>query len=37
MRDETGKEEKWEFGSLEWCRFVAETGVRLIEGTNLDI
>jgi len=22
--------EKWEFGSLEWCIFAAETGVKLI-------
>jgi hypothetical protein len=37
MRDETGKEEKWEFGSLEWCRFAVATGIRLIEAANLDL
>ena len=29
--------EKWEFGSLEWCKFAAETGVKLINQANLDL
>ena len=29
--------EKWDFGSLEWCQFAAETGVKLIELANLDL
>jgi len=29
--------EKWEFGSLEWCQFAAETGVKLIKQANLDL
>jgi hypothetical protein len=29
--------EKWEFGSLEWCKFAAETGVNLINQANLDL
>jgi hypothetical protein len=29
--------EKWEFGSLEWCKFAAETGVKLIKQANLDL
>jgi len=29
--------EKWEFGSLEWCEFAAETGVKLIKQANLDL
>ncbi len=29
--------EKWEFGSLEWCIFAAETGVKLINQANLDL
>jgi hypothetical protein len=27
--------EKWEFGSLEWCRFAAQTGVELLEKARL--
>ena len=30
-------DQKWEFGSCEWCQFAAETGVRLIRGANLDL
>jgi len=30
-------EVKWEFGSLEWCQFAGELGVRLIEEANLDL
>ena len=26
-----------EFGSLEWCQFAGETGVKLIEAANLDL
>ncbi len=29
--------EKWEFGSLEWCKFAAETGVKLLNQANLDL
>ncbi len=29
--------EKWEFGSLEWCKFAEETGVKLINQANLDL
>jgi len=29
--------EKWEFGSLEWCKFAGETGVKLINQANLDL
>ncbi len=29
--------EKWEFGSLEWCKFAAETGVKLINQANFDL
>jgi len=29
--------EKWEFGSLEWSQFAAETGVKLIKQANLDL
>ncbi|KKL66465.1 hypothetical protein LCGC14_2144700, partial [marine sediment metagenome] len=29
--------EEWEFGSLEWCKFAAETGVNLINQANLDL
>ena len=29
--------EKWEFGSLEWCKFAAETGVKLINQAKLDL
>jgi len=29
--------EKWEFGSLEWCQFAGETGVKLINQVNLDL
>jgi hypothetical protein len=28
--------EKWEFGSVEWRRFAAETGIELLEGAGLD-
>jgi hypothetical protein len=28
--------EKWEFGSIEWCRFAAQTGVELLEKAHLD-
>ncbi len=28
--------EKWEFGSIEWCRFAAQTGVELLEKARLD-
>jgi hypothetical protein len=28
--------EKWEFGSVEWCRFAAQTGVELLEKAHLD-
>lgn len=28
--------EKWEFGSVEWCRFAAQTGVELLEKARLD-
>ena len=37
MENTNTQEEKWEFGSLEWCQFAAETGVRLIEKANLDL
>ena len=37
MTNENNQEEKWEFGSFEWCQFAAETGVRLIEEANLDL
>jgi len=29
--------EKWEFGSLEWCKFAAKTGVELIKQAKLDL
>jgi hypothetical protein len=29
--------EKWEFGSLEWCKFAAKTGVKLIKQAKLDL
>ena len=29
--------EKWEFGSLEWCQWCGELGVRLIEDAKLDL
>ncbi|MHA1940606.1 MAG: hypothetical protein ACXACP_10300 [Candidatus Hodarchaeales archaeon] len=29
--------EKWEFGSLEWCNFAGETGVKLINQANLEL
>ena len=29
--------EKWEFGSLEWCKFAGEAGVKLINQANLDL
>ena len=29
--------EKWEFGSLEWCKFAAKTGVKLINQAKLDL
>ena len=29
--------EKWEFGSLEWSKFAAETGVKLLNQANLDL
>ena len=29
--------EKWEFGSLEWCKFAAKTGVELIKQAELDL
>jgi hypothetical protein len=28
--------EKWEFGSVEWCRFAAQIGVELLEKARLD-
>jgi len=37
MADKAGREEKWEFGSLEWCRFAAETGTRLLREAGLDL
>jgi len=37
MPDQINPEEKWEFGSLEWCTFAAETGVRLLKESNLDL
>ena len=30
-------EEKWEFGSAEWCQFAGELGVRLLEDSDLDL
>ena len=30
-------EERWEFGSAEWCQFAGELGVRLITEANLDL
>jgi len=35
--NKTSQDEKWEFGSAEWCQFAAELGVRLIEEANLDL
>ena len=29
--------EKWEFGSIEWCKFAAKTGVMLINQAKLDL
>ncbi len=29
--------EKWEFGSLEWCKFAAKTGVELIIQAKFDL
>jgi len=29
--------EKWEFGSLEWCKFAAKTGVELINQAKFDL
>jgi len=29
--------EKWEFGSFEWCKFAAKTGVKLINQAKLDL
>jgi len=37
MGNTSNYDEKWEFGSLEWCQFAAETGIRLIKGANLDL
>ena len=37
MGNESNQEEKWEFGSLEWCQFAGELGVRLIKEANLDL
>jgi len=37
MKNTNNQEEKWEFGSLEWCQFAAETGIRLIKQANLDL
>jgi ribosomal protein L37AE/L43A len=37
MANKDNQEAKWEFGSLEWCQFAAETGIRLIKEANLDL
>jgi len=37
LTNENNQEEKWEFGSLEWCQFAGELGVRLLEEANLDL
>jgi len=37
MANTNNQGEKWEFGSLEWCQFAAELGVRLLKEANLDL
>jgi hypothetical protein len=37
MSSNPNEEEKWEFGSAEWCQFAGELGVRLIEAADLDL
>lgn len=37
MANRMSGDDKWEFGSLEWCQFAAGTGVRLIKDANLDL
>ena len=36
MTPNSNTEEKWEFGSAEWCQFAGELGVRLLEESDLD-
>jgi hypothetical protein len=37
MRSIEVVEERWEFGSVEWCQFAGELGARLIAEANLDL
>jgi len=37
VANEINQEEKWEFGSLEWCQFAAGIGVKLLNEANLDL
>jgi len=37
MGNETDPDEKWEFGSVEWCQFAGELGARLIKESDLDL
>ena len=37
MTATSSNEEKWEFGSLEWCRFAGELGVRLLKESGLEL
>ena len=37
MTATTNSQEKWDFGSAEWCQFAGELGVRLLEESDLDL
>jgi hypothetical protein len=37
MTGNSNTEEKWDFGSAEWCQFAGELGVRLIQESDLDL
>jgi hypothetical protein len=37
MTANSNDEEKWEFGSAQWCQFAGELGVRLLEESDLDL